>query len=53
MASTNLTQAKRRSQLKSILSGYLLVTPALLLVVLFIVYPAVLSIIQTLTTKDD
>jgi len=34
-------------------SGYLLIIPALLLVVLLIIYPAILSVIQTLTTKLD
>ncbi len=53
MASAEISQPKRKSRLKSILSGYALVLPALLLIALFIVYPAVLSIIQTFTTKLD
>jgi putative spermidine/putrescine transport system permease protein len=53
MASADSTQSKRRNRPKSTVSGYLLILPALLLVVLIIVYPAALSIIQTLTTKMD
>ncbi len=53
MANAEYTQSARRRNLRSIFSGYLLILPAFLLVVLIIVYPAALSVIQTLTTKAD
>ncbi len=53
MTSADANESKRRNQLKSSVSGYLLILPALLLVILIIVYPAALSVIQTLTTKLD
>jgi len=42
-----------RSRLRSYIAGYALILPALLLVILIIIYPASLSIIQTLTTRLD
>jgi ABC-type spermidine/putrescine transport system permease subunit I len=42
-----------RQRLKSMLAGYALILPALLLVVLIIIYPASLSVINTLTTRPD
>ncbi len=53
MATADFNQTMRRRRLRSTISGYLLILPAFLLVVLIIVYPAVLSIIQTLTTRVD
>jgi ABC-type spermidine/putrescine transport system permease subunit I len=53
MAITELSQTTRRHRLTSIVSGYALILPALLLVVLIIIYPATLSVIRTLTTKLD
>ena len=53
MANADYTQTVRRRNLRGIASGYLLILPAFLLVILIIVYPAALSVIQTLTTKAD
>src|ERR1043166_383217 len=53
MATAELSQTMRRRRLRSILSGYALILPALLLVVFIILYPATRSIILTLTTKVD
>lgn len=53
MANAEFTQGARRGNLKSIISGYALILPALLLVIIVIAYPAILSIIQTLTTRMD
>src|SRR5579859_1484413 len=53
MANAEFTQVARRGNLKSIISGYALILPALLLVIVIIAYPAILSIIQTLTTRMD
>jgi ABC-type spermidine/putrescine transport system permease subunit I len=53
MTTTDLESTVRRRRLRSIVSGYLLILPALLLVILIIVYPASLSVIQTLTTRVD
>src|SRR5579864_1402502 len=53
MAQAEYTQSVRRGNLKSIISGYALILPALLLVIVIIAYPAILSIIQTLTTRMD
>lgn len=54
MESAEFTRSTTRWQRwRSIIGGYALILPALLLVVLIIVYPASLSVIQTLTTKLD
>ena len=44
---------RRERRLMSVLGGYGLVLPAFLLMVAIIAYPAILSIVQTLTTKVD
>jgi putative spermidine/putrescine transport system permease protein len=46
-------RSTRRRYLRSMISGYLLILPALLLVIAIIIYPASLSVIQTLTTNVD
>jgi ABC-type spermidine/putrescine transport system permease subunit I len=53
MATAEFKQSIRRRQLRSIFGGYALILPALLLIALIIVYPAGLSVVQTLTTKLD
>lgn len=53
MESTDVTRSVPSRRLKSTLSGYLLIAPALLLVALIIVYPAARSVVQTLTTRLD
>ncbi len=53
MATAEFVRNARRRRLRSIIGGYALILPALLLVVLIIVYPAALSVITTLTTKLD
>ncbi len=53
MTNADYIQSVRRRNLRNIFGGYLLILPALLLVVLVIIYPAALSVIQTLTTKAD
>jgi putative spermidine/putrescine transport system permease protein len=51
MADSNQTTPRRR--LSSSITGFALILPALLLVVFIIIYPASLSVIQTLTTLPD
>jgi putative spermidine/putrescine transport system permease protein len=46
-------RSTRRRYLRSMIGGYLLILPALLLVIAIIIYPASLSVIQTLTTNVD
>jgi ABC-type spermidine/putrescine transport system permease subunit I len=53
MASPDFTQMTFRRRLRSTITGYALILPALLLVVVIIIYPASLSVVQTLTTKLD
>jgi len=53
MESTVSTQSTGWRKWRSPAVGYALILPALLLVILIIVYPASLSVIQTLTTKLD
>jgi putative spermidine/putrescine transport system permease protein len=53
MATAEFKQSLRRRQLKSVIGGYVLILPALLLVIGIIVFPATRSIIQTLTTNLD
>lgn len=53
MATAEITDSTRRRNVLSMMSGYALILPALLLVCLIIVYPASLSVIQTLTTNLD
>jgi putative spermidine/putrescine transport system permease protein len=53
MATADLNQTIRRRRLRSIISGYVLILPSVLLVLFIIVYPAALSVIETLTTKLD
>jgi putative spermidine/putrescine transport system permease protein len=53
MATGDLNQRTRRRRLRSIISGYVMILPALLLVVFVIIYPAARSIFLTLTTKVD
>jgi putative spermidine/putrescine transport system permease protein len=53
MATTDMYQTTFTQRLRSALGGYLLILPAFLLVVFIIMYPASLSIIQTLTTNLD
>jgi putative spermidine/putrescine transport system permease protein len=53
MTTADLNQSMRRRRLWSVISGYALILPALLLVAFIILYPATLSIIHTLTTKVD
>ena len=53
MATAEFTETMRRRRLISMFGGYALILPAFLLVVFIIVYPATLSIIQTLTTNLD
>jgi len=53
MATGDLNQTTPRRRLRSIISGYVMIIPALLLVVFVIIYPATRSILLTLTTKVD
>jgi putative spermidine/putrescine transport system permease protein len=53
MESTEPSPSTRSRNWRSAVVGYALIFPALLLVILIIVYPASLSVIQTLTTKLD
>ena len=53
MATGDLNQTMPRRRLRSIISGYVMIIPALLLVVFVIIYPATRSILLTLTTKVD
>jgi putative spermidine/putrescine transport system permease protein len=53
MASAEFAPSARRRRLQTIVSGYALILPALLLVAFIIVYPALLSVIETLTTRLD
>jgi putative spermidine/putrescine transport system permease protein len=53
MESTEPSPSTRSRNWRSAAVGYALIFPALLLVILIIVYPASLSVIQTLTTKLD
>lgn len=53
MATAEFDQMRRQRRFRSAISGYALIAPAVLLVILVIVYPAALSVITTLTTKLD
>src|SRR5262245_49633035 len=53
MATADLTQSARRHSLRSSISGYALIFPAFLLVLTVIIYPALVSVIETLTTRLD
>jgi len=53
MAPAESVQPARTRRLTAIVSGYALILPAFLLVAIIIIYPAVLSISQTLTTQAD
>jgi putative spermidine/putrescine transport system permease protein len=53
MTTSDVYQTTLRQRLRMMISGYLLILPAFLFVVLIIIYPATLSIIQTLTTNLD